>query len=216
LENIMFKKLAIASALVAAATTAQAQDSISAEVGVSTLGAYVAPSFALRDNLRLRLPVYFGNYSDTFDVEGNRVKGSLELNSAHIMADYYIGNGGFRVSGGLSMGGYKVKGSANSLTFNGTTYTPTTGSLEIKAEQERNVAPVAAIGYQKMFGNGNWGISGELGARLTKMEFSSNGQANLPTQALRDSYANEVRKINDDLQDFAAVPFVSVGVVFNF
>lgn len=212
----MMKKIAIASALFAAATTASAQENLAVEGGLSTLGAYVAPSFQLRDNLRLRVPVFLGTYSDTFDLEGNKVKGELKVTAAHVMADYYVGGSGFRVSGGLSFGGYEVSGSANTLTIDGKTYTPSTGSLDFKLEQKRNIAPVAALGYQKMFGNGNWGISGEVGARLTKMKFTSNGQDNLPTAQSKADYAKEVADINKELDDFAAVPFVSVGVVFNF
>jgi hypothetical protein len=76
------------------------------EGGVSTLGFFVAPDYGVTDSFRVRAPLYFGRFSQTFeDDDDNDIDASVDVTALHLMADYYVGGSAFRISGGLGIGG---------------------------------------------------------------------------------------------------------------
>lgn len=198
-----------------AATACGAQefnlDKFGLETGVSALGFYIGPDYEINKNIRIRTPLYFGKFSQTFDVEGNDVDASLNLNSLHIMGDYYFGASGVRASTGLAFGGYSLEGTATNLTFDGTKYD---GNFVAKMNQDKKVAPVFAIGYQHTFGD-NWGFSAELGARITSVTLFITGQETLSASDFT-KFETDLAEINRDLHDFNVIPFLSLAVSYRF
>lgn len=208
------KTLPLAFALCAATATgaaAQSLDSLSLEAGLSTLGLYIAPTIEVTPQWQARVPLYLGSVSDTFDLDGNDVEGKLTSNSVALMADYALGGAGFRLSGGLSFGGYKLEGSASSLTIEGNSYS---GNFTATLEQKREVAPVLALGYARDFG-GKWGFMAEIGARLTSFELSTTGQEALGA-ADRAQYEADLAQANRDLSDVKLLPFLTLGMTYKF
>lgn len=208
-------KLVFAAIAIIAGGAANAQslpEGFGLEGGISTLGAFASADVDIAPGLRLRTPIYFGSFSDTVDLDGSDVDAELSLTAAHVMADYYIGSSGLRVSGGLSLGGYLLSATADeSLELDGTTYT---GNFELELEQDSNVAPVIAIGYQRTLG-ANWGVSLELGGRVSNLTLSATGQEAL-SAADRASFEQDLADFNDDLNDFGVIPYISLGATYRF
>lgn len=199
------------SAVLATTASAESVQMPAVEAGLSTLGLYVAPKIDLAPNWQARAPIYLGRFADTFDLEGNDVAGRLTSNSVALMGDYCIAGSNFRVSGGLSLGGYVLKGSATNPTLEGNSYT---GTFTTTLKQKRNVAPVLSVGYASTFGQ-NWGFVAELGARVTSMSLSATGQEAL-APADRDQFNADVAQINRDLGDVKLLPFVTIGFSYQF
>lgn len=183
----------------------------SLEVGGSSLGAFVAPSVSLSENLSIRTPFYLGAVSQDRDVNGNTVDATLRAQSADIVADYYVGDSGLRLSAGLSFGGYEIDGTVVNPIINNRTYS---GDFQLNMRQSRKIAPVISVGYRQDLGN-NWGLVTEVGARLSGFVLSTTGQENLNASDRAD-YEADLAEINRDLGDMNAIPFISVGFVFRF
>lgn len=275
------KKFTLITAAIFAASSASAQDmnfglsDYQVGAGLSSLGAYVEGSAGVSNNLRVRGTVYRAGYEDKVKIDESGVKTDVDADfdatSAHIMGDYYLGGLGFRLSGGLSVGGYELTGKTREATFDGDRFFNSDNSeFSVGIKQKNNVAPVAALGYARSFGKKKqWGVSAEIGTRFTSFEIKPGsidnitsdrantaiatinstaqqaidnidltgltGQAladaqqditNLRDGALRDveiernkakaEFNKEIDKLNNDLEDFGLVPFLSVGVTFNF
>ena len=56
---------------------------------------------------------------------------------------------GFRISGGLTAGGYNFDASTASIEFDGTTYT---SDFDLNIKQDKNIIPVIALGYTRPVG----------------------------------------------------------------
>lgn len=211
----MKKSIALALSITAATATgaaAQTLEGLSLETGLSTLGFYIAPKMDIAPQWQARAPLYLGSFSDNFDLDGSRVDGKLTSNSIALMADYKLGDAGFRLSGGVSLGGYKLEGTATSLTIEGNTYT---GNFTAKLQQKNDLAPVLAVGYARDFGN-NWGFVAELGARITTFEISTTGQDAITNPAERAQFDADLAQANRDLEDMKLLPFLTLGVSYRF
>ena len=203
--------IAILASTIAGSASAQSMDNFSLEAGLSTLGFYIAPKAEIAPQWQIRAPLYLGRFSGTFDADGNDIRGRLTTNSVALMADYSLGRAGFRLSGGVSYGGYKLTGNTTTLTLEGTDYT---GDFTAKIKQKQEFAPVLAIGYTRDLGS-NWGFVAELGARFTSFEVSTTGQDALPA-AERAQFDADLAKVNSDLSDHKVLPFLTLGVSYSF
>lgn len=195
----------------ATGASAQSLDNFGIEAGLSTLGLYIAPKADIAPQWQIRTPIYLGRFSGTFDADGNDVQGRLTSNSVAVMADYKLGGAGFRLSGGVSYGGYKLSGSATTLTLEGNDYS---GNFSATIQQKQDFAPVLAIGFARDLGS-NWGLVAELGARITSLEVTATGQdALLPAD--RTQFDADLAQVNSDLSDIKVLPFLTLGVSYKF
>jgi hypothetical protein len=211
LKNAFFAGVLLASG-VATGASAQSLENMTIEGGLSTLGLYIAPKLDIAGPWGARAALYLGSFSDNFDVDGNDIDGKLTSNSGAIMADYSLGNSGLRLSGGLSLGGYQLEGTATTLTIEGNTYT---GNFAAELKQKRDVAPVLAIGYARTLGN-NWGIVAEIGARFTSLELTTTGQDSITNPTERAQFDADLAQANSDLSDIKILPFITLGVSYKF
>lgn len=208
------KHITLAIALVAsAAVPAVAQDApkkIGVEVGISTLGAYVGPSYRVRDRLAVRLPIYLGDLSDDFEQDGNTITGKFSANSFALMGDYYVFGGGMRVSAGAAIGGYELSGNITNPKFDGNTYI---GSADVKFAQSSNVVPILSIGYAQQFKNG-FSVLIDYGVKVGtyKMTVNTSGLT-IPNQTQFDA---DLASVNNDLNKLKVTPFVTIGGGFRF
>ena len=124
-------------------TTPSFAQNITAEVGLWTLGLYAAPIYEVNENIDVLVPLYFGsqNYKSTED--GTTIDGKVTSESVGVMLVYYPSGSGFRISGGLTAGGYNFDASTASLEFDGTTYT---SGFDLNIKQDNNIVPVIALG----------------------------------------------------------------------
>ena len=192
---------------------AVAQDSsrLGFETGVSTLGAYVAPTYEVNDKFSLRAPLHFGSADQEFEFEGNTVDGTFGVTNGTLMADFSPWATAFRVSGGLGIGGYKATGSVTDIVLDGVTYA---GASSVAIQQKQNVAPVLSIGFAKEFNNG-FTVFADLGGRITSYEVSVQTEAAL-TDAEQADLDESVATINNDLSKIWATPFVTIGLGYKF
>ncbi|MDG1130643.1 hypothetical protein ABWH93_07515 [Seohaeicola saemankumensis] len=211
MKNAFFAGVLLASG-VATGASAQSLENMTIEGGLSTLGLYIAPKLDIAGPWGARAALYLGSFSDNFDVDGNDIDGKLTSNSGAIMADYSLGNSGLRLSGGLSLGGYQLEGTATTLTIEGNTYT---GNFAAELKQKRDVAPVLAIGYARTLGN-NWGIVAEIGARFTSLELTTTGQDSITNPTERAQFDADLAQANSDLSDIKILPFITLGVSYKF
>jgi hypothetical protein len=198
------------TSFIAFSTSAHAQD-MGVETGVSSLGFYIAPDMEVADSIRVRAPLYFASTKSTFDYDGNDIDTSLSITSPSILADYYLGESGFRISAGIAIGGYTFDGDMTNPTLDGVAFN---GDFGLKVEQDNKVAPILAIGYRYAFDE-NWGVSAELGARITTLKLSTTGQETLTGQD-RIDFDESIAEINDDLADYQAIPYLSLGLSYRF
>lgn len=208
------KQISLACALVAAvAVPAAAQDApkkIGIEYGLSTLGAYIGPSYLPLDRVAVRLPIYLGTMSGDFEQDGNTIKGKFSANSFALMGDYYVFGGGMRVSAGAAFGGYEISGNITNPSFDGNTYI---GSADVKFAPSSDVVPVVSIGYAKQFNNG-FSILADIGAKVGtyKLTVETSGLT-ITNQAQFDA---DLASANDDLKELGFTPFITLGGVIRF
>ena len=62
----------------------------------------------------------------------------------------------------------------------------------------------------------NWGIVAEIGARITSLEISTTGQDLIADAAERAQFNADLAQANRDLSDVKFLPFVTLGVSYNF
>ncbi|KAA2313711.1 hypothetical protein DL237_11230 [Pseudooceanicola sediminis] len=194
------------------ATAAQAQDAaLTLDAGLSTLGVFVQPVYALNDRVSLRAPIYYGAFSDTFEFDDNSVDGELKALSAALAANFFPMGTGFFLSGGVAFGGYEANGSTDEITANGSTYT---GDFGVSLKQKKTVAPQLSMGFRQK-NKGGMTASFEIGARFASYEMSISGAEQLSPQGQSD-VADEVAKTNRDLDDYDVIPFLGLSVGWAF
>ena len=204
---------ALALPVMATGGIAVAQDltGFGIEAGVSTLGAFVAPTYEINDKLSLRAPLYFGAMSDEFDVDGNTVEGSIDANAIALMADFHPLGNALRVSGGIGIGGYDLSGKTTDLTLDGTTFA---GVSEVTIGQKQDLAPVLSVGFNHEFASGLT-LFGDIGGRIATYQVSVKTAAPLTPADQADLDAS-IAGYNDDLAAFGVTPFLAFGIGFRF
>ena len=166
--------------------------------GLTTLGPAIEGRYALDGGWEMR-GILIGGLSfsdDGFEIEDYTVDGKASIGGLALLADYYPGANGWRVSGGIFVSGTSLKGTfTGDETFDG------------KGEFASDIAPMLAAGYRHEF-NDKWSLSGEVGAIFSKFEVS--------TDSADPDVLTEVESINDDLDDFPAYPYVGIFVSYRF
>lgn len=206
---------AVVTALAIGAAPAAALDldmpRTSIEAGVSTLGTFVAPSFALTDQLSLRAPLHFGGYAGNDSYNGNPVRYDLDLRSNAFMIDYHPFSGGLRLSGGLGFGGYEATTTVTDPELGEHVFE---GRFDFSLEQKKTVAPVLAVGFVQPI-SGSMAFVGEIGGKFAQHELRTDLEA-VADPVIRRDLAGEVAAINDDLRTIRVIPFLTVGARFSF
>lgn len=206
-----------ASTIALLATTATAQDNnLRFGLGLSTMGATLEGAYRLNQNFGVRGLVAGGlNANGTETVDGVNYNASGQLGGFALLADYYTGSTGFRLSGGAfvsntSFGGSTTATVANPVTIGNTTFTGgQTASANI--EFSRKVSPILTVGYDWNVGR-NFTISGEVGA-IAMGGLDVNVTA--PAAAAAD-IALETQNIKDELSLFGVYPYVALTGSFRF
>ncbi|MEO0914660.1 MAG: hypothetical protein AAFY59_17035, partial [Pseudomonadota bacterium] len=172
---------------------AQEKPPIWVEAGVSTLGVSVAPTAQLSERFALRAPVAYAAFDGEFDDDdGNAYDVDMRAFQAAIMADYHPFSNGFRISGGVAIGGYEASGVTNEPTYDGLTIP---GDVFLDIGQRVPVAPVLSIGYTTGARRG-FGFFGEIGAKYTPYHVTYDTSVAL-NAAQRAEVDEAVAEIND-------------------
>lgn len=209
--------LLTASAIALLSGAASAQDSnLRFGLGVSTMGATLEGAYRFNQNWAVRGIVAGGlNANQTQTVDGVSYKTSGQLGGFALLADYYTGNSGFRISGGAFVSNTKFKGSttaslANPITVgNVTANNGETASATI--EFKRKISPMLTAGYDWNIA-GNFTLSGEIGAiAMGGLDVSLSAPAIAAAEVAR-----EEKNIKDELSAFGVYPYVAITGTFRF
>ena len=185
---------------------------ITAEAGLWTLGLYAAPIYEVNENIDVLVPLYFGSQNYKSTEGGTTIDGKVTSESVGVMLVYYPSGSGFRISGGLTAGGYNFDASAASLEFDGTIYT---SDFDLNIKQDRNIVPVIALGYTRPVGQSGWQILAEACARFTHLTATVSGQ-NALAAADKTAFETDFDEFNDELSKNKCIPFITIGACFSF
>jgi len=188
----------------------QSLQGLGLEMGLSLVGAYVAPTYRLSPNAALRAPIYFGSITGAHKYEGNAIDGKVTADSYALIADYHLRGGGLRLSTGIGFGGLTVTGTATNPSFNGNTYT---GVSNVTVKQTNAVTPSFSLGYTA-FTNSGIGFTADLGLRLTSYTMTATDSF-LPAGD-RAQFQADVAKANADLAKNNLTPYLSLGLAYRF
>lgn len=212
------KSILLASAAcLAFSSAAFAQDQgLRFGLGLSTMGATLEGAYRLNDRLAIRGVVAGGlNANGTQTVDGVAYTTSGQLGGFALLADYYTGNTGFRLSGGAfvsntSLSGSTTASAANPIEIGGTTLTGgETASADI--EFKNKVSPMLTIGYDQKIGR-SFTLSGEIGAiAMGGLDINLSAPA-----APAADVARETQNIRDELSRFGVYPYVAITGTFRF
>lgn len=216
-------KIAILTAIAATAlgSAAFAQDTqLRFGVGVSSMGATLEGAYRFNENLAMRGVIAGGVTASrlgggTQTVDGVTYTTSGQLGGFALLADYYTGRTGFRVSGGAFISNTKFSGTANASAANPITIGNTTlnnGELATASvEFTRKISPMLTVGWDQNIGK-TFTLSGEVGAIATG---NLNVNVTAPGVSAAD-VAREVQNINDELSQFGVYPYVGITATFRF
>ncbi len=202
------------AALLFAAHSAHAEDVLpfQLEAGVSTFGVTVAPTVEVTPLLSFRAPISAASLSfDYEDEDGNDYDVDLEGFQGALMADFHPWRNGFRISGGIALGGYSADGVTTDPVYGGLAVP---GDVRISVDQKHPIAPIVSIGYS---GSNRRGVSffAEIGAKYAPYEVSYATDLVL-TPAQRTELEAIIDDITGDVDDYSITPFASIGLTFSF
>ncbi len=205
------RPLAFATILATAGASASAQDVGDVVIGggLSTFGLNLEGAYQIDPQLRARA-AFMGGFGADYEEtdEDGTLEGSFDLGGFAVLADYYPMQNGWRVSGGLFL-------SNTELSATGTVDLGlTTEAATVSADFENDIAPMITTGYDWGFGNG-WALTSEVGAVFVggvNLEF----EADDPTAQAEIDDDPDVQEAISDASDVSVVPYVGIGVSFNF
>jgi hypothetical protein len=214
-----FVRYFIAIAVACAPALAAAQ---SVGISASTQGAGVELGYDISDQVGVRLVGNYFSISDTVRGEDVRYKGDLELLTAGLLADFYLFDSNFHLTGGAYYNGNEVDVRATptqNVTIGNNVYTPAQlGTLTGHADY-RDFAPYAGIGYSGNRFERGWafiadaGVMFQGGARVTLA-------SNSPVAALPPTFGADLERerqsIKDDIDDLKYFPVVKIGLAYRF
>jgi len=197
----------------------QPEPTLSVGVGVSTMGITVTPEARLSDRVGIRLPVGYFTIDDSFDVEGNDVDGEATSAQGALLVDYYPGGGRFRLSAGLSFGGYQVDASGTDLTVTDTAtgldYT-VNGDYSARIEQNSNLAPMLSLGFASR-ADSRVRLSFDIGAKFTRYGLSvDTTQLEADPNFDRTDIDQLIADFNEDADDYPVTPYLQFSVAVRF
>ncbi|MGZ9808948.1 hypothetical protein ACXN5S_00610 [Pseudoroseicyclus sp. H15] len=189
---------AATAAALSAPAYAQNVGDVNVGAGLSTLGGVVEGSYQITPQIAVR-----GIANGTFglgvesSLDEYEFDGDAQLGGVGLLADYYIGGSGVRVSGGLYVPTGELEG----------TFTSEGQTFDGQASFADDVAPMATIGYRYGFNNGLT-LTAEAGAIFS--DYSVTTTSSDPADQA------EAKRLTDDANDWGAFPYVALTAGFSF
>jgi len=203
------------------ATGATAQDTNARiGLGLSTMGATLEGAYRFNDRFALRGVVAGGINTNTLGggtqtIDGVTYTTNGQLGGFALLADYYTGSTGFRLSGGAFVSNTSFTGSTtasptNPIEIGNTTLTG--GETASATVEFRNrVSPMLTVGWDQNIGR-NFTLSAEVGAIAMG---GLNVDVTAPAAPAAD-VARERQNIVDELSQFGVFPYVGLTAAFRF
>lgn len=202
----------IALVLAALPTAAFAADygTVYTQLGTNGLGvgyaASVAPNWAARGQFNSFKQSFAGNVGDFGS--GSTLTVEINFNSVPLLADWYPGDGGFRVSGGAVFNNNKITMAGNG-DVNGK---PATVNAEIKMSD--SLSPYLGIGYATRPKDAKgFGFNYDLGVMFQNPKVSMTATGAGVSQADIDA---QVAKVQDAMNNLKTMPVFGIGISYSF
>jgi len=148
----------------------------------------------------------------------------LDFSSFSALADWYVFNGSFRISGGILSLNHEVNldasPTADGIDIGDGTYLPADiGSLSGCVEID-GVAPYVGIGWgNPLTSSRRWGFNCDFGVAFTNspnVKLSANATDPAIADALAADLARESNKIEEDLEPFEFYPVIALSFFYRF
>lgn len=224
-----FLLAAAAAACVCAAPAWGASSTSGLAVGarVGTLGAGLSVTKAIEPGrLSVELDLNALTRSHSYSNNGVNYNGSLRLQSAGAVANYFPWASAFHISAGLfyDHNRFDLNGqpSSGSFTLGGQTYTSAQLSSLSGQVKFNPVAPYLGIGWGDVTASPGWHLSANLGVlyqgspTVNLVGNTTYAQGSAQYNALSSNIAVERQQIQNDLSSLRWYPVVSLGLRYRF
>ena len=202
--------------------------SLGADVGTTGIGVTYVKKLKGYEN-KWGVRVGYHQASLNYDTTDNQAHYDfdLDLQDVQLMADYHPWNTSFKFTFGAMYNGTDLTGKVTpnggtSYEFNGHTYTTNDiGYVDVKVDYENDIAPYVGFGWDTSFykPSKKWGFTFNLGvvyvgsAKVSYSPYIKNAAAR--DQILKDLEV-EKKSLEDDLDDYKYLPYISIGFNYKF
>ena len=196
--------------------------SIGADIGTTGYGITGVKQLHDYPNWAVRVGAH--KYSKTFTTTDNKADYDfdLDLGDVQLMADYHPWMSSFKVTLGALYNGTdfkgKIKPRGTKFTFNNVEYdVGDIGNVDTKVDFDNSIAPYIGIGWDTSFNKPekSWGFTFNLGVAYSgsaKVSYDPK----VKTQALLDDLEVEKKSLQDDLDKYKYLPYISIGFNYKF
>jgi len=231
MKKFLFSTVAVAFLAVNSHAEFNLQDtSVGADIGTTGIGVTAVKKIKGYEDkwgVRVGYHQYSKNYTTTEDQTDYDF--DLDLQDFQIMADYHPWNTAFKLTFGVLYNGTdltgNIKPSGTYIYIEGERYSlDQVGSVDTKVDFDNDIAPYIGIGWDTSFykPNNSWGFTFNLGVAYTgsaKVSYTPHyGPAiDDDTKAQLESDLEEARiSLQDDLDDYKYLPYISIGFNYKF
>jgi len=228
MKKFLFSTVVVASLAVSSQAEVNLKDiSLGADIGTTGYGVTAVKKLSGFDD-KWGVRVGYHQYSKTYNKtsDNTKYKFDLDLGDIQLMADYHPWNTAFKLTFGAMYNGNELDGkitpnSASQIIIDGTPYTSTDlGGVDVKVDFDNTIAPYVGIGWDTSFykPNKTWGFTFNLGvAYLGSAKVSYSPKYGSVSSAIIDAkLEKEKASLQDDLDDFKYLPFISIGFNYKF
>lgn len=218
--------LPVLAALLGLSTTANAAPGdMALGLKAGTLGAGLEATFEMADQLNVRLGGNYFKFGTEVDVEGNDYDLDLKLNSYSALADWFVTDSSFRLTGGLVINKNKLSGIAlpsNTYEIDDVTYTADEVGTLAAGIEFNSVAPYAGIGWgNPLADDTGWSYAIDLGvifAGKPKLDITSTGGTLSGDATLQENIAQAEQDFRDtdEIKYLKIYPVISFGINYRF
>ena len=201
--------------------------SIGLDVGTTGVGATFVKKIKQYDKWGIRVGYHKYSKNFTDDVDNVHYDMDLNLEDVQLMADFHPWCNSFKITFGALYNGTDANGkitpkAGGTYKLNGNNYNSNQiGYINTKVEFKNDFAPYIGIGWDTSFykPKNSWGFTFNLGiAYYGNSKVTYNAYIKDPSVAnnIYNDLEKERIKLEDDINDYKYIPYVSVGFNYKF
>ncbi len=160
-----------------------------------------------------------GSHNKTTTEEGISYQAKLKTERLSLLGDWFVADGGFRLTGGLGFQNYKLSldgsGAGGTLSVGGTTYTTTSADgllVEVKAPQ---TVPYLGLGWGHHDAKG-WRFAFDAGVYIGKAKITVTPRGQLADPAAQADVNAETAELRDGVGKIKMLPQFGFSVGYSF
>lgn len=190
-----------------------------------TLGAGVEFTIEAADQINFRLGGNYFKLNREVNVEGNDYDLDLKLNSFTALADWFVADSAFRITGGVMINKNGLNGTAlpsNTYEIDGTLYTGAEVGVLAADVNFKTLAPYIGIGWgNPLSDDSNWSFSADVGIVFSgkpMLDITSTGGTLSDNAMLLNNIeqAEQSFKDTDEINYLKYYPVISLGINYRF